>query len=199
VAVVEAPLDEQRSLAVIEEVVRLVPGKPIRFVVNTHAHYDHLGGLRAYLHVGATVITHQRNRVFYETELLNYAPRTLRPDMVSLYPPTEISEGYTMEDVDERYVLTDRARLLEIHYVQGLGSHAEGMLMAYLPKEKILIEADLYNPPAPGEPPPAGPTPVNEAFYQNVQTLGLDVSTIVPIHGRAVPWSDFLSFMGKAR
>ncbi|MGH9661260.1 MAG: MBL fold metallo-hydrolase, partial [Bryobacteraceae bacterium] len=44
VVVVEAPLDERRSLAVIEEIVKLVPNKPIRFVVNTHAHYDHLGG-----------------------------------------------------------------------------------------------------------------------------------------------------------
>ncbi len=151
VAVIEAPLDEQRSLAVIAEVVKLVPNKPIRFIINTHAHYDHLGGLRTYLHVGATVITHQRNRVFYETELLNYVPRTLQPDMVSLYPPTEISEGYTMEDVDEKYVLTDGTRNLEIYYVQGLAAHVEGMLMAYLPKEKIIIEADLYDPPASDE------------------------------------------------
>ena len=138
VAVVEAPLDEERSLAVIEEIVKLVPSKPIRFIVNTHAHYDHLGGLRTYLHIGATVITHQRNRVFYETELLNSVPRTLQPDMVSLYPPTEISEGYTMEDVDEKYVISDGTRNLEIYYVQGLTSHVEGMLMAYLPKEKIV-------------------------------------------------------------
>jgi len=191
VVVVEAPLDEQRSLAVIEEVVKLAPDKPIRFIVNTHAHYDHLGGLRTYLHVGATVITHQRNRVFYETELLNYVPRTLQPDMVSLYPPTEISEGYTMEDVDEKYIISDGTRNLDIYYVQGLNSHAEGMLMAYLPKEKILIEADLYDPPV------ANP-PLNRAFYNNVQQIGLEVLTIAPIHGRAVPWGDFLKVIGKA-
>ncbi|HEU0004547.1 MAG TPA: MBL fold metallo-hydrolase [Terriglobia bacterium] len=197
VAVVEAPLDEQRSLAVIAEIVKLVPSKPIRFVINTHAHYDHLGGLRTYLHVGATVITHQRNRVFYETELLNYVPRTLQPDMVSLYPPTEISEGYTMEDVDEKYVLTDGTRNLEIYYVQGLGAHVEGMLMAYLPKEKIVIEADLYDPPAADEPLPEAPSAVHRAFYKNVQQLGLDISTIAPIHGHVVPWSDFVKVVGK--
>jgi glyoxylase-like metal-dependent hydrolase (beta-lactamase superfamily II) len=197
VAVVEAPLDEQRSLAVIAEIVKLVPNKPIRFVINTHAHYDHLGGLRTYLHVGATVITHQRNRVFYETELLNYVPRTLQPDMVSLYPPTEISEGYTMEDVDEKYVLTDGTRNLDIYYVQGLGAHVEGMLMAYLPKEKIVIEADLYDPSASNEPLPATPSAVHRAFYNNVQQLGLDISTIAPIHGRVVPWSNFAKVVGK--
>ena len=196
VVVVEAPLDEQRSLAVIEEIVKLVPSKPIRFVVNTHAHYDHLGGLRTYLHVGATVITHQRNRVFYETELLNSVPRTLQPDMVSLYPPTELSEGYTMEDVDEKYVISDGTRTLEIYYVQGLTSHIEGMLMAYLPKEKIVIEADLYDPPPPSEPLPTTPSAAHKAFYNNVKQMGLDVSTIAPIHGRPVPWTDFLRVAG---
>ncbi|MDE0101249.1 MAG: MBL fold metallo-hydrolase [Bryobacterales bacterium] len=191
VAVIEAPLDERRSLAVIDEVVALVPDKPIRFLVNTHDHYDHLGGLRTYLHVGATVLTHQRNRMFYESELLNYVPRTLEPDMVSLYPPTEISEGYTMEDVDEKYILGDGNRYLEIHYVQGLASHVEGMLMAYLPAERILIEADLYDPALlPDE--VQRPTEVERALLRNVTQLDLRPETVVPIHGRSVNWEEFL-------
>ena len=196
VTVVEAPLDEERSLAVIEETVRLVPNKPIRFVVNTHDHYDHLGGLRTYLHIGATIITHKRNRVFYEEELLTYVPRTLQPDMVTLYQPTEIREGYTMEIVAENYVVSDGTRNLHISYVQPL-AHVEGMLMAYLPNEKIVIEADLYDPPDAGAPLPTAPNAANRSFYDHVQRLGLDVSTIAPIHGRAVPWSDFLKLFGK--
>lgn len=192
VAVIEAPLDEERSLAVIEEVVRIVPGKPIRFIVNTHAHYDHLGGLRTYLHIGATVITHQRNRLFYETELLNYVPRTLKPDMVSLFPPTEISEGYTIEDVDEKYVLSDGARNMDLYYVQGLNVHAEGMLMAYLPKEKILIEADLFDPSDDPSAPFTSSSAMHTVFRNNVRQLGLEVVTIVPVHGRPVAWSEFL-------
>jgi len=194
-AVVEAPLDEKRSLAVIDEIVRLMPDKPIRYIVNTHDHYDHLGGLRAYLHVGATVITHQRNRLFYETELLNYTPRTLEPDMVSLYPPTEISEGYTMEDVDEKYVLSDGERNLEIYYVQGLGSHVEGMLMAYLRKEKILIEADLFDPV--GGAAPTSSAALHRALHDNVRQIGLEVETIAPIHGPTVPWSEFLKALNQ--
>jgi glyoxylase-like metal-dependent hydrolase (beta-lactamase superfamily II) len=196
IAIVEAPIDERRSLAVIEAAVKLVPNKPIRFIVNTHAHYDHLGGLRTYLHIGATVITHQRNRVFYETELLNYVPRTLDPDMVSLVPPTELSEGYTMEDVDEKYIVSDGTRNLEIYYVQGLTAHAEGMLMAFLPKERILIEADLFDSPAPGQTLTAS-RGLHEALVRNVLQQGLEVETIAPIHGQPVAWKAFLSQLGR--
>ena len=191
VAVVEAPLDERRSLAVIEKTVELVPDKPLRYLINTHDHYDHLGGLRTYLHIGATIVTHQRNRLFYETELLTYEPRTLEPDMVSLHPPTEISEGYTMEDVDEKYILGDGRRYLEIYYVQGLQAHVEGMLMAYLPEARILIEADLYDPgllPREIE----RPTETERALLRNVRQNGLEVDTIVPIHGDPVSWEQFL-------
>jgi glyoxylase-like metal-dependent hydrolase (beta-lactamase superfamily II) len=196
VAVVEAPLDENRSLAVIEEIAKLVPSKPIRFLVNTHHHYDHIGGLRTYLHIGATIITHKRNRVFYEEELLNYVQRTLQPDMVTLYPPTEIREGYTMEVVAENYVLSDGTRNMHISYVQPL-AHVEGMLMAYLPTEKMVIEADLYDPPRPGDLLPFANSS-HRSFFNHVQRLGLNVTTIVPIHGRPVSWADFLKVVGTA-
>lgn len=197
VAVVEAPLNEQRSLAIIDKIVELVPSKPIRFLVNTHDHYDHLGGLRTYLHVGATIVTHQRNRLFYESELLNYVPRTLEPDLVSLYPPTEISEGYTMEDVDEKYILGDGSRFVEIYYVQGFGSHVEGMLMAYLPKERILVEADLYDPGLLAQSNRDRPTAGEAALYQNVIQNGLRPATVAPIHGDAVSWDAFLRETGQ--
>jgi glyoxylase-like metal-dependent hydrolase (beta-lactamase superfamily II) len=188
VAVVEAPLDEKRSLAVIEEIVRLVPNKPIRFVVNTHQHFDHLGGIRAYLHIGATTITHWKNWELYNRDVLNYDKRTVEPDMVSLWPPTELAEGYQYETVRQNYVLSDGKRNMNIYYVQPL-QHAEGMLMAYLPAERILIEADLFNT---HEPPPAAPTPAMTTLMRNVATLKLEPSQIVPIHGRPVPWSDFV-------
>jgi glyoxylase-like metal-dependent hydrolase (beta-lactamase superfamily II) len=187
IAVVEAPLDERRNLAVIEEIVKLIPSKPIRFLINTHQHFDHIGGLRTYMHIGATIITHWKNFNFYNSDVLNYAPRTLDPDMMSLWPPTEVAEGYQYETVRENYTLSDATRSMHISYVQPL-RHVEGMLIAYLPKEKIVIEADLYDSSSGN----TTPTTENQAFYNHVQRLGLDVATIVPIHGRAVPWSDFL-------
>ena len=187
VAVFEAPLNEDRNLAVIEEVAKLAPNKPIRFLVNSHQHFDHVGGLRTYLHIGATLITSWHNSEFYNHDVMNYAPRTLKPDMVSLWPPTELAEGYNYETVRENYVLEDAGRTMRIYYVNPL-QHAEGMLMAYLPKEKLLIEADLVDT---DRPMPAEPSRDQTSFYNEVKALKLDVAQIVPIHGKPIPWNDF--------
>ncbi|MGH9334612.1 MAG: MBL fold metallo-hydrolase, partial [Vicinamibacteria bacterium] len=188
VAVIEAPIDEKRSLAVIEEVARLAPGKPIRFLLSTHQHFDHIGGLRTYLHIGATVITHWKNYDFYNRDVLDYTPRTIAPDMVSLWPPTELTEGYNIETVRENYVVTDGARILQIFYVHPL-EHAEGMLMAFLPSERLLVEADLFDTHLPQ---PWLPTPASRSLLRVVEALKLDVDRIVPIHGKPVSWTDFL-------
>ena len=193
IAVVEAPLGEARNLAVIEEIVRLIPNKPIRFVVNTHQHYDHAGGLRTYMHIGATIITHWKNFEFYRRDVINYAPRTLLPDMVSLWPPTELAEGYQYETVRENYVLTDGTRSLNMYYVNPL-RHVEGMLMAYLPKEKLLVEADLVDTNAPL---PATLSRDQRSFYNAVRKLKLDVSQLVPIHGKPIPWADLATWRAE--
>jgi hypothetical protein len=65
------------------------------------------------------------------------------------------------------------------------------MLVAYLPNERILIEADLFDS-VPGEPPQREATAANRALYAQVHRLGLDVETIVPIHGRPVAWAGFV-------
>jgi glyoxylase-like metal-dependent hydrolase (beta-lactamase superfamily II) len=189
IAVFDAPLSEARSLAVIEEIVRRIPNKPIRFVVNSHQHFDHTGGLRAYNHIGATVITHWKNYDFLNRDVINYVPRTLRPDMVSLWPPTELAEGYYFETVRENYVITDGSRTMQIHYVNPL-DHVEGMLMAYLPKEKLLLQADLVNTI---DPLPAQLTGDQRSFFNAVRKLKLDVGRLVPAHGPPIQWTTFES------
>ena len=191
VAVIEAPQNEARSLAVIDEVYRLIPNKPIRFIVTTHHHWDHLGGLRAYVHEGATVITHEGNRPYYQ-EVLRARPWLLQPDRFSLYPPEEWSEGYIYETLREKYVLGDDTRRVELYNVQGL-AHVTGMLIAYFPEEKIVVQADLYNPNA------SAPNASSRTFSANLERLGLDVETIVGIHGRPAPMSQFVEFMSAGQ
>ncbi|MSO19689.1 MAG: MBL fold metallo-hydrolase [Acidobacteria bacterium] len=194
IAVVEGPLNEERSLAVIDEIYKLIPNKPIRFLVNTHHHWDHLGGMRSYIHEGATVITYSGNRAYYE-ELVTEKQWLLKPDRLSLYPPEEVAEGYTFETFRENYVLSDGTRNLELYVMQGL-DHVAGMMIAYLPKEKLVIEADLFTPPAPNVSTPT-PNDSNITFLRNVERLKLDISQIAPIHGRVVPWSDFMKVVSK--
>jgi glyoxylase-like metal-dependent hydrolase (beta-lactamase superfamily II) len=191
VAVFEAPLNEQRSLEVIEQVVKLAPGKPIRWLISSHPHFDHIGGLRTYLHIGSTIVTHVKNIGFLNRDVLSYKARTVQPDIVSLWPPTELSEGYNWEAINENYIITDNTRILRVYYVQPL-QHVAGMLMAYLPAERIAFQADLFDT---HEPPPGAPTPAMRSFWNQVRRMKLDVATIAPVHGKPVPWAQFEKLM----
>jgi glyoxylase-like metal-dependent hydrolase (beta-lactamase superfamily II) len=197
VMVIEAPQNEARSLAVISEVKRLVPGKRIKYVVSTHHHFDHAGGLRTYVHEGAIIVAHREIAPYYYHEVMSLAPRTLEPDRLSLYPPDEFQETYVIEQVmNDKYTISDGARIADVYLVEG-SPHAAGMLMVHLPQDRILIEADLYTPPPPEAAMPASPPAAAVNLYDNVKAHGLAVTTVAPLHGRTVSWADFLKFVGK--
>ena len=188
--VVEAPLTEERSIAVIAELKKRVPGKAIKYVVNTHHHFEHSGGIRMYAAEGATIVTHQINKPYYEKVFA--APRTLNPDRLA-----RSKKSATFESFADEHVLTDGVRTMEVYHIQG-SPHDAGIIMAYLPKEKLLIETDVYTPSPPNAPPRSIPdqaTVVN--FYENIQRLGLNVERIIPLHGRVVFMADLLGDMGS--
>ena len=196
VTVIEAPLDEERSLAVIEAVTKTIPNKEIRYVVNTHHHFDHSGGLRTYVSQGAVVVATPANLEFYRTVMLYPMPRTLQPDRMAIFAPmnTNNRSPWLMEPVHSRYVISDGTRTLELHPVVG-NPHAVGMLMAYLPAEKILINADLFTPPAPNAPMPAA-TPSMRNLMTNIRRLKLDVAQHVPLHGAPGPHEALVKIAG---
>jgi glyoxylase-like metal-dependent hydrolase (beta-lactamase superfamily II) len=174
-AVVEAHDSEAVSVAAIELIKKTIPNKPIRYIINTHNHFDHSGGLRTYVAEGATVITHRDNVPFYEQVWAN--PRTIKPDRLAKSGRKPVFEGV----VGSR-TLSDGSRELVLYHYAG-NMHNPGMLMAYLPKEKILIEADSFSPsPNPKDVPTAIPNLVH--FYNAVERLKLDVRMIAPMHGR---------------
>ena len=189
VAVIEAPLNEDRSLAVIAEVKKQVPSKPIRYLVNTHYHFDHSGGLRTYVAEGATIVTHESNKAFYETTFK--APHKLNPDRQG----REKKKAKILA-VGAKHVMSDSARTVELHLIQG-SPHNTGIIMAWLPKEKLLVEVDVYNPLAANAPPPASPPPAMVNLYENIQRLNLDVDKIAPLHGRLVPIAELRRTIGK--
>jgi glyoxylase-like metal-dependent hydrolase (beta-lactamase superfamily II) len=189
VIVVEAPHGERRSIAVIAEVKKLVPNKPIKYVVNTHHHFDHAAGLRTYAAEGVTIVTHEVNRPYFERAALN--SWTLEPDRLAKSKKKPVFQ--TMKD---NMVLTDGTRSVELYQITG-NSHHDGIIMAYLRKEKILIEADVFTPLPAGAEPPKTPNPLASSLEANVRRLNLDIDRIVPIHGRIVPYSELLAVAGK--
>ena len=174
VVLVEAPLNEERSTAVVAKVKETIPNKPIRFVVSTHHHFDHSGGLRTLVDEGATVVTHSMNRDFYVKAWA--APRTINPDRLARSKKMPVFQSFL-----ERTVLTDGVRTIELHRIAN-SPHHDGFAMVYVPSEKILIEADAFTPADPL--PPANPTLTN--LYQNVMRLKLNVAQIVPLHGARI-------------
>ncbi|MBV9508299.1 MAG: MBL fold metallo-hydrolase [Acidobacteriia bacterium] len=195
IAVVEGPQSEQRALAIIQATKKLIPNKPIRYVVNTHNHFDHASGLRTFVAEGATVITHQINKPYYEKVWAN--PHTLVPDKMA-----QAKAKPKFETMTENKLLTDGNQVLELYHVQG-STHNDGMIMAYLPKEKVLIEADEFNPPAQvATAPPANINPYNANLAANIDRLKLDVDRIIPIHypndSRKVAKSELNMAIGKA-
>jgi glyoxylase-like metal-dependent hydrolase (beta-lactamase superfamily II) len=184
IVMLEGPTSDARSKVVNELVRQTVPSKPIRYVVNTHAHYDHAGGLRQYVAEGITVITHESNKAFYEQAWAR--PRTVQPD------PAPTSNKPTIETVADKRVLSDRTRTVELYFLQNHGHHT-GQLIAYLPKERILLYGDAYNPPAGDEirTPERGPEFAAQ-LVQKVQELKLNPERIAPVHGRVVPYKNLL-------
>jgi len=176
IVVVDAPLDEARSNAVIAKAKELIPNKPIRYLVNTHAHFDHAGGVRTYVDEGATIVTMPVNRAYYER--IWKTPHTIRPDRLQ----RSGRAAKFLPITDGKVVLNDPIRPVEVYHQQGTG-HNVAMAIAYLPKEKILIQVDGWNTEAIGAPKPQLANPYIVNLNDNIQRLHLDVAQIVPLHG----------------
>jgi glyoxylase-like metal-dependent hydrolase (beta-lactamase superfamily II) len=191
IVVVEAPQNEARSNAVIAEVKKVIPNKPIRYVVNTHLHFDHSGGLRTYVDEGATVVTHQANQAFYEKAWS--APRTIIADRLA-----KSGKKWTFQGVTDRTVLQGtNKRTIELHVLSG-NPHNEQTLVAWLPAEKILFQSDMMNPPAPDAKVPP-PTPAITNFYGTLEKLKIQPEQIVGGHGgRIATIADLHTVAGKA-
>lgn len=188
--VVEAPLHEERSLAVIAKIRETWPGKPIKYLINSHAHFDHSGGLRTYVAEGATIVTAQANKAYYQKVWA--APHTLNPDQLAQNKKAAQFETFT-----GKHVLTDGQRKVEIYPISG-NTHNDAFALVYLPAEKILIEADAYNPTPANVPPPTTPNPYSVNLYENIRKLKLDVQTIAGLHGsKAVTLADLRTAIGQ--
>src|SRR5213596_1220715 len=145
---------------------------------------------------GATIVTNELNKDFYERVVLVPQPRSLSPDRLSLFPFATTGPGPgKLETYRERHAISDGDQSIISYHVDGF-NHAGDMAIVYLPKSKILINADM-GPPAPGTP-VANVSPNSVSLYNNIKRLKLDVSQHVPIHGNPSSNADFESTVGPA-
>jgi glyoxylase-like metal-dependent hydrolase (beta-lactamase superfamily II) len=177
--VIEALGNDARSHAVMAEAKKLVPAKPIRYLVTTHAHFDHAGGVRAFAAEGVTIVTHEVNKPFFERVLT--LPHRINPDSLAKSGRKAAVEGFR-----DKRVMTDGTQTLELHHIRG-NFHNDGLLMAYLPSIKVLVQADAFHPRPGATWAYPSPPQFTVNLFENVQRLKLDVTRVLHIHGGSDP------------
>lgn len=188
--VADAPLYNERSDAIIAWTQQQFPGKPIKYVVLTHFHDDHTGGLRAFAAEGATVITGRASQEYIHRGLT--AKSTVVPDKLAM---TGMSAELIAVDPGFMFAISDAQRPVNVHTISS--NHAADMLLPFLPNQKIAWVTDLVNAGDPLVlPPPFVPNALQ--LFGEITNLGLDVQTLITGHGGPAPssWSDFNAALG---
>jgi glyoxylase-like metal-dependent hydrolase (beta-lactamase superfamily II) len=178
---IDAPQSEARTLAVIARAKALVPNKPLNQLVTTHHHFDHTAGLRAAVYSGLTVITHAGNKEWVEH--MARRPHTIQPDMLA----KNVSR-ISVETVESAREYKDRSMIVLLYHVAG-NPHSDTMLMAYIPRDRILVEVDAFSPGS-------AVNPYAANLLENIQKLNLRVDTIVPLHGAIGPFAELVKVAG---
>ncbi|MGQ0736412.1 MAG: MBL fold metallo-hydrolase [Acidobacteriota bacterium] len=165
---IEAPQSEGRTLAAIAKARELVPGKPLTKVVATHHHFDHTAGIRGAVSEGLAVITHRGNQVFFES--VTKRPHTINPDALA-----KSRRAATVQPVDDELVLEDKTMSVVLYHVAG-NPHSDTMLMAYVPRARVVIEVDAFSAGA-------AVNPYAANLLEQIRTRRLRVDRVVPLHG----------------
>ena len=183
----EPPLFEARSEAVIAAAEKLVPGKPIRHIVLSHFHDDHMGGVRTYASEGASVVVHSSAGDYIRAVLGQR--RTLEPDRLELARRDGRKIEPAVMFVEDALTLTDGTREIKLYRVPNM--HVSGMLTGYVPDARVLFTADLVTDTFPLV--PVFATTVHELIQEN----GLAVEMIACGHGNAMPYAQLAYVLGK--
>ena len=185
IMMLEAGQSQARAQAYVDEIKRQFPGKPIRYVMNTHPHGDHTPGLPVLVAEGATIIAHENSREFFERAL--NTPRTLLDDALARNPKRVKVDG-----VGDKRVYTDGTRTVEFYHIFP-APHSNGLLVAYIPQEKILFQGDFSVNPG---------QPANDhvkALVPALEKLGIDYERYINVHVSAAPQTkaDVLAALGR--
>ena len=189
VVVVEPPLNEGRSKAVLAKVEELWPGVPVTHLILTHHHYDHMGGIRTYAARGATIVTSALNRAYVEEALSS--PHTLVADELARVENPE----WHIEAVgpDAEFSLEGGGRTVKARHVPTI--HNADLLVVHVPETRLLFVSDIYQPAVfpVGQPLPEPFSDWSQGLRERLPTFGWDVAWIAGGHGGIDSIADFRS------
>ncbi|TGE28576.1 MBL fold metallo-hydrolase [Hymenobacter metallicola] len=168
--VAEAPLSSENGEYIVREARKIAPTKPIKYFVFGHYHPHYLGGLRAFVARGATILGGPGTAAY--ARYLTQAPHTLQPDSLQRRPRPMV-----FEEVTTSKTITDGQFTMQIHCIGKQSAHTNDYLIYYFPSEKVLFEDDLVWIKQQGG--PRKPSARQAGLYQAVQALQLPVDTVV--------------------
>lgn len=177
VVVIEAPLNAAYAKKQLE-LIRTITAKPIRYVLVTHHHGDHTGGLSVFAAEGATIVVPAGAAVAIGRQL----------DRAGVHAPK-------IAEVAERRTFGAGALAIDVHRIAT--SHAETNLLIHLPSQKLLFQGDLFYFPERGAVPPA--FPVTADLDRAIRQLRLDVARIAGVHGRVATAADMAESLRRGR
>lgn len=170
--------NQARLDALLAKARELVPGKPVTEAIVSHHHFDHAGGLRAAVAQGLRIIAHRVNEPWFREVVRR--PHTMQPDALARNP-----KPLVLTAVDDSLTLEDGTMELTLYHVRG-STHSDGILMAYFPRQRLLVEADQWYGP------PGQIKPHMRSLYADIRARGLAVDRMAVLHGNGVyRWSEF--------
>jgi len=115
------PISERRPAKPYIGAIQAVTKAPIKYVIYSHSHYDHIAGGKPFKDLGATFVAH----------------RNAKARIDALKPEDVVSPDQT---VDGKRNITLGGTTLELNYVGK--NHSDSTLIMRLPKEKIIFTVD---------------------------------------------------------
>ncbi|HEY5824991.1 MAG TPA: MBL fold metallo-hydrolase [Cyclobacteriaceae bacterium] len=188
IVILDAPLSSGFSEKTINVIRQKFSNKPIKWVILSHYHNDHIGGLLRFIQQGAGMIS---TKVMYD-----FSIRTMEES--AEFNSKQVEQLAHIEVMKDTLI---HDGLTPMRVLRIKNSHVNDMIMVYFPKQKVLWQADfLLREDKPGNL-SAGSRLVEELnrtiSSQAIQKHDLDI--IIGVHGRPATFDDMLELMQKRK